>query len=337
MKKLIILIFMFVLVVGCTESAVVQSPAINSPEVFRTFEWDTPVPMPQYNDKSLIDLVDGSTDVVSGSFVGYVGNENSNEFMLEFVVDEVVKGATAENETILVHNDILLWSDNVCTAYNYVVGNKYLIVARRSDSVYLDHILMTPVTDLFLPITDNIGAYMRKLPLNMDIIEKMSSSTASVFDVYTESDLNPENAINDTQDVVEYIKERASSKNFNEVSIRNPEYTTSTDIDTIVEQSQFVLLVTPTQSEIVSEWRGTETFRCTVNAIYKGSSHGVPESIFLPFFIDQVTIGEKYVVLINRVDGEDSTSLVFGLSSKSSVFSESDDDIQNVYAALGIA
>ncbi len=111
-------------------------------------------------------------------------------------------------------------------------------------------------------------------------------------------------------------------------------YTTSTDINEIAQECEYILRVTPTESVVVSDWRGTETFTCSVEEKIKGE-YEIPDSIDIPFFIGQVEIGDSYIVMVNRAGGASGDSIVFTLAAKDNTVLPSDSAaVQRIMDAL---
>lgn len=261
--------------------------------------------------------------VIEATFVrdvGFVGDPRNGSYELEFKVEDVLKGCIDE-ETIYARLSLNSsdWSGGVdesdepyraYTIFNYIEGHRYLLIAERHDSVYYDHPLYIINNLDFLPIDDDLGAFVWGHDLATD--------DSGFIDREKMAELVPRGCY------IDYISRLCESRPWVADTVNYPPYTTSTDMYEIAKECEFVLAVTPKREELVSDWRNTATYACDVERVIKNSSVKHPVEIdyelHLPFVIDSIEEGEQYIVMVNRASGADSDSIVFALAAKTAVY-----------------
>lgn len=268
--------------------------------------------------------------VIEATFVrdvGFVGDPRSGSYELEFKVEDVLKGSIDE-ETIYARLSLNSsdwhggWGEadepyGEYTIFNYVEGHRYLLIANKDDSVYYDHPLYRISNLDFLPIDDDLGAFVWGHDLATD--------DSGFIDREKMAELVPGGSY------IDYISRLCESRPWVADTVNYPPYTTSTDMYEIAKECEFVLAVTPKREELVSDWRNTATYACDVERVIKNSSVKHPVEIgyelHLPFVIDSIEEGEQYIVMVNRASGADSDSIVFSLAAKTAVYESNEETI----------
>lgn len=260
--------------------------------------------------------------VIEATFVGdvgFVGDPRSGSYELEFKVENVLKGSIDE-ETIYARLALNSsdwsggWDESdepygAYTIFNYIEGHRYLLIANRDDSVYYDHPLYRISNLDFLPIDDDLGAFVWGYNLATD--------DSGFIDREKMEELVPGGSY------IDYIAKLCERRPWVAEENGIP-YTTSTDMYEIAKECEFALAVTPKREELVSDWRNTATYACDVERVIKNSSVKHPveigDEIHLPFSIDSIEEGKQYIVMVNRASGADSDSIVFALAAKTAVY-----------------
>lgn len=305
MKKIsiaIVLALAFAVFAGCTETEVSAFREVDAPSVAPG--------MQQRTDLQFEEFVDMATDILTATFVEHAGSKSDGSSELRFLVGDILKGSYA-GEEILVCVTPSYQSDGTYQEYNFVEEHDYLLIVEehimRSDEYNRYYLL----GDLFIPLDDNIGAYMNYTPLESDDIATEVLDADS--DHETSEELSNDYLLSYTTELCENSPETAPA---------GIPYTRETAIEDIVPASEFILLVTV--GENFTGMSGTDIRFCTVDEIIKGDST-IPNEILIAFMENEAIVpGYRCCVLINRADGADSSSRVFAESSPNSVIPLSD-------------
>ena len=313
MKKFIsILILLAVFVSGCS----VENKNAPFKNTTGEIQYET--------DKEYVsfeEAVQQATDVIVATFKGYHKHDYYTE--LEFEISEILKGETEES-TIYVFETIsgVSVTGEKETSYttgqcNFIQGNDYLLILEREISVYYEHDRYTMVGEIFLPLDDDIGYYMYNQP-----IKEFSGQ------LHTHENANS---------ITSVVKELCETEQ-NEVTFYGSEYVTSTDIDVILEQSDYIVRVHVDEQMIEGVLNNTQTYSCTITELLKGEftedeKEEWENVIYVIFPKDEVSAGEEYILLLNRAD---TSSRLFVYSSKNSIFQvANEEEAQHLYNEFG--
>lgn len=320
MKRLLALVLVFIGFVALFGCASEPEPS-GLPALYRTVACEE---MPA-NVCTMYSQIPTLEDSISGAYVikatfvgdvGFRGKARNGMYEMEFTVDATLKGSIDEDTIYTSMSlDAYSWSEGECTIFNYVKGHQYLLIARKDDSVYYDHPYYSIRSSDFLPLDDDIGAFVWGYDL--------AAAGSDFIDREKMAELVP------SGNAIEYIEKLCEKRPW--VAEEEQKYTTSVDMYEIAKECEFVLAVTPKSISLVSDWRNTATYYCTVNRQIKNSSVKYPvhigDEIHLPFFIDSVEEGEQYIVMVNRAGGADSGSSVFSLAAKTAVYASDEETI----------
>jgi len=116
-----------------------------------------------------------------------------------------------------------------------------------------------------------------------------------------------------------FVKEAKSPKE------KVKDYTTASDLPTIVSESGFILEINVRELMVEGLTGNCNTYSCDVQTVYKGRSVATSEDrddIWVVLMKGSVEVGETYVVMVNK---DDVKSLIYTQSSKKSVIPSSDE------------
>lgn len=302
--------------VGCASSESAEPP------VFREIQVPYTGSSAQYEEWSLEKTIDNSSDIFTATFTQYVGDPESGSYELEFAVGDVIRG-DCKDDTIYVYKRLTNWTGSLYEEYNYVEGHEYMLILNRRESVYYDHDIYLSTSNIFIPLSDAIGAYMDYKPL-AERVETVAKEEQSL----SRDILSADNIA--LVDYVETVCISAPEPTYSPAT----RYTKETELSAILPESEYVLLVEPFE-HLNTGASNTETFMCSVSQVLVGEN--VPEEIYFTFFTGTAEIGGRYYIAANRSGGKDSGSDVFVPSSKNSVIvADNETRVQELFMELGI-
>ncbi|MDR0889237.1 MAG: hypothetical protein LBM28_01145 [Oscillospiraceae bacterium] len=260
----------------------------------------------------------GFTEAVSCSDVIVVGEyvapgvfeDNGNWPMHTFKVKEVWRGDVPDETVHLFgfnnYYHIIEGGSYQAGSNDFEKGREYLLIMESHDSLYFDFTQYAIIGNMYIPIEDFSQSTMYGEPLEMH--------TDEVFE--------------DLAALHEWIQNAEPP----EPKVKN--FTTATDLPTIVEESGLVLQVKITG--IAEEGAGnSRIYNCEILEEIKGGSTESllgRNDIWLSLQLGKVEVGETYIVLVNRL-GEDSLACI--QSSLNSVFPLSETEtIEEIYALV---
>ena len=176
----------------------------------------------------------------------------------------------------------------------YTEGEDYILIMQKGDSLFYEYPEYQVLTNIFIPAADPSKSTMQGEPLT-------------------------EVAGLDAEGIKNQIR-RARAVN----AAPAKDYTTATDLPTIVAESDLVLKVNITDIAVESEFANCNTYYCDVQQILKGGSVETSEErgdIMVTLTKESVEVGKTYVLLLNRID---ETSILYTQSSLGSVIPSGD-------------
>ncbi|MDR0326073.1 MAG: hypothetical protein LBI19_08290 [Oscillospiraceae bacterium] len=191
-------------------------------------------------------------------------HETAASVEYEFMVKEVLRGEIPEKRIFLV---------NLRNKDAYTVGEEYLLIMNRHDSLFYDYPLYTTFTGIHIPAHDTAAGTMYG--------EAISRSYAG--------------------DIKELLREAAFTEKEQGVH-----YTTSDDMATVVAESEFILEVKVKELPEEGRFNGSPYY-CELISILKGGEVNFMESgdIIVTLMKGSVELGGTYIVMANR-SGDDS-------------------------------
>lgn len=332
---LALIIVIFAALFGCDaglteEAAPPSADESGLPPLHRTLACDDPpnVVCAMYAKvPNLEDRLSGRY-VIEATFVrdvGFVGDPRDGSYELKFKAEDMLKGSIDE-ETIYARLSLNSsdwsggWDESdepygAYTIYNYVKGHRYLLIAERVDSVYYDHPLYLINNSDFLPIDDDLGAFVWGHDLATD--------DSGFIDREKMEELVPGGSY------IDYIARLCQSRPW--VSEENGvPYTDSTDMYEIADECDFIIAVTPGHMR-ESTWNYIVSGECEVNRVIKNTSTRrflyTGDEIYLTFFDGSVVEGEQYIVMINKLGGADGREGIYHLAAKTAVYESNEETI----------
>lgn len=326
---LALIIAIFAALFGCTaglteETVPPSADESGLPPLHRTLACDDPpnVVCAMYAKvPNLEDRLSGRY-VIEATFVedvGFVGDPRDGSYELKFKAEDMLKGSIDE-ETIYARMSLNSsdwsggWDESdepygAYTIYNYVKGHRYLLIAERVDSVYYDHPLYLINNSDFLPIDDDLGAFVWGHDLATD--------DSGFIDREKMAELVPGGSY------IDYISRLCESRPWVADTVNYPPYTDSTDMYEIADECDFIIAVTPGHMR-ESTWNYIVSGECEVNRVIKNTSTRrflyTGDEIYLTFFDGSVVEGEQYIVMINKLGGADGGEGIYHLAAKTAVY-----------------
>ena len=192
--------------------------------------------------------------------------------------------------------------------YNYEIGNDYILILSKFDSVYYEEAIYSIIANIYIPL---FGDTIQTIQSYQETVTECNVSTKFEF--------------------IEYINQQLQSKTPYEQgsSTYIKEYTKSNQLDDIVKDAKYIVKVKANAMEVEGIDR-TNTYEFTVLESYKGDINFFPEpsQIVASVFKGDVELGEEYILMLDDIS---QTSLYYVLSSKNSVVStDYEDEIMNL-------
>ncbi|MDR0325691.1 MAG: hypothetical protein LBI19_06330 [Oscillospiraceae bacterium] len=258
---------------------------------------------------SFQEIVEMSNCVVVASFVS---SKITDRGRVEsaFNVIEVLRGEVSEKTIYLT--EAKGYSTVLDSEYSYETGNtayepkkQYILIMRRSDSLFYDYPQQVLLAGIFIPV-DDIG--------------KSTMYGASL------SEMTGVESADDIKSIIRTAKGPADE---------GQRYTTAIDFPTIIDESDYVLEVRIRGLYVEGITGNSNTYFCKILDTIKGRNiNTIEESdeILVSLIKDSVVVGETYILMINSV-GEDS--VIYTQSSKNSVISIKDNEaVKEIEAIL---
>lgn len=293
MKKIsLVVVFMLLVCCSCAEKDNTEiSKAIDTEDVIT----ENIIVNTQMRFLTFDEAVDLSDCAAIAEFVSYKDNGGYIEYT--FNVKEVLRGEIPEKTIHVFSSKGFAHVEGTDYTYEigndiYTVGEAYLLIMERNDSLFYEYPHHLLVTDIFLPEKDAQKSTMYGQRF-ADIAGKKS-----------------------TDDIRTHIMKAK------EPGRRGGErYTAASDWGTIVKESDLILKVKITGLMVEGITGNSNTYYCEVLDALKGDSIARREDILISLVKGSVDVGETYIVLVNRV-GEQSS--IYTQSSKKSVIPLSD-------------
>ncbi|MCL1806636.1 MAG: hypothetical protein FWG31_02920 [Oscillospiraceae bacterium] len=234
------------------------------------------------------EAIEGSDCVVVGKYLSFT--DDPDAIRHEFAVKEILRGEIHEEVIHLYAGKGLSTVWEIVYTYRvdrheYIVGEEYILVMNRLDSIFYDHPRCVLVTDIHIPAKDiKSGTMYDKL----------------ISDSYE-------------GDILFLIKGTKMP-----VGWKSKNYTTAEDMPAIVGETDLILEVKI--QEIYSEWGG---YLVDVLNVLKGDPSPQMNDVILSLLETDLDVGGTYVVLVNW-PGVERTGRIFTPSSYKSVFHVSD-------------
>jgi hypothetical protein len=227
------------------------------------------------------------------AFLSYKEKNGYVEYTFE--VNEVLRGNVSERTIHLV--DTVGETDVAGTSYErgrdiYTVGEDYLLLTQRNDSLFYDYPLYVPVAGAFIPVKELGASAISGKPVSVDEIN-----------AFLEKARRP------------VINAQAISETKN--------YLTSDDLKAVTLASDLVLEVKINALLAEGIYNGNP-YNCTVVQSLKGAPVNTIEGtndIILTLLKGSVALGETYVVMVNRIE---ETSVIYTQSAKNGVIPSAD-------------
>ena len=241
---------------------------------------------------SFVEAVEGSNCAAIAEYIGYT--EISGGIRYEFLKKEVLRGDIPEEIIYLVSpigrtcvTDSGYIYENGRTD-TYAVGDEYLLILQRLDAFYLEHPQCVLPTDIFIPAKDMANGTMYSEPIS-------KSYDGDIMKLLRDTKL-PEDT--------------------------SPRFSKAEDMPAIVAETDLILEVRIDVLPVESDLKG-DSYYCELIDILKGGKVNKMDGghIILTLLKGTVKIGDRYIVLVNRVD---EGSSIFTQSSMKSVFHVSD-------------
>ena len=322
MKKLLIftcLILLFSLI-SC-QTATTEIPSSNITDENETEETDFRKPRPigesSWQSSSISDalyhdleyVIDATTHIIVATYIekyDYIGHCE-----YKFSVKSQIKGRI-DDKYIYVY--CRYW-DKISTGKgatysdggNYKSGNDYILLLSKDVSVYFDHDRYSVWTGTFFP-TDSPEDFAM---FRTEPVAKHSSAPAETF--------------SSTEIFIEYLKQQTAADTTKE-EYGGREYTRSTDMETIVDEAEYVLRIIPRNLDSKDLWYN-ERWTCDIVKQYKGKIE--LSSIIIDFLPDTVELEQECIVTLV------GTSLpnYFDISARNSVIDIGKESVVMEYIA----
>jgi len=243
-------------------------------------------------------LIEKNSDNSIRTYTFTVNNVIKNEMLIqEFTV-------ISTDADISVSQDGKILYDYSTTQNPYELGESYILVLERKDSVYDGEVFLI-VADIYVPLEgeniNEIRQYNQPIDNNVFTISDWVTYVNNVID----KDSDTYNSLNST---IEYVD--------------------SNDINEILNGSKYVVRVRI--NEMYVEGRtNRDTYNCTVLHEFtgeidnfKGNSNS--KEILIPFFKGTIEPGSEYIIMLNDTD---ANSLIYSLSSANSVYLPTDNAV----------
>lgn len=176
----------------------------------------------------------------------------------------------------------------------YTEGEEYILIMQKGESLFYEYPEYQVLTNIFIPAVDPSKSTMRGEPL---------------------TEINGM----DINGIKNHIR-RARVAN----AAPERDYTTATDLPTIVAETDLVLEVKITGLSTEGQFANCNTYYGDVQQILKGGPVNTSEErgdIQVTLTKESVEIGETYVLLLNRID---ETAIIYTQSSLGSVIPSGD-------------
>lgn len=247
-------------------------------------------------------LVATATDIIKGKCVGVDKKDDYVEY--EFVVINRYLGEEVEDNIFVYVPDYAVTVINTDYSYRlsdltYKEGSEYYLVLSKHVDVYLPHDRYINVGgNLFMPAND------------------ISHSTLYGETLINHAQTKSINAEKDLTDYLSKITTNKTDKNQTNMIIGIP-YITDTDMNSIIDKSDFILRV-----KIGEEvYKGIADDRCTYDCVVIRSMKGSVNSnelVRIVFPKDSVIEGNEYILALTEFKGVSPRSFV--MSSKNSIY-----------------
>ncbi|NLI62232.1 MAG: hypothetical protein GX362_02345 [Methanosarcinaceae archaeon] len=243
----------------------------------------------------------------------YLSYNTSNEYYTEykFKIKDVLRGEVSENEIYLFEVKGKNIVDNINYVYetgnnqhDYKVGNDYVLILEKTDSLFYDKTRYRSVTDIFIPLND---------------IGKSTMYGKQISEI----------AVKGKKEFKDYINTFKNTSTKDTKDTKKP-YTESNDLKEIINESDLVLKVKITGLMVEGTLHNGNTYYCNViNVLKEDDFKNLKENdnIRVTLMKGSVNVGEEYIVILNRINKK---SLIFTQSSKRSVISLNDTNTVNL-------
>ncbi len=250
------------------------------------------------------DLLEKTTDLIEGVFVSKT--ETKGVYYYEFTViknlrendtEETIKVQLMPADYSIVNNDIQFSTYDV----KYEPGKTYLLLLSRHSSVYTEG-------DVFSFVSDSLIIPLNKLTNTVSKQEILLYGTKLTEHLHSQGTISALNQGNFEGFILDKIR--------NNPLCDENSYIISTDVNHVIELSDYVLKVKIDNLYMESYTGDRITYTCTVEEVLKGTIN--KQSIKITFPINKVEIGNSYVVALSELEG--TSCEFFVMSSKNSVY-----------------
>ena len=209
-----------------------------------------------------------------------------------FQVKEVLQGKTAEKEIHLFE-----YTEDGKANSDYIVGDDYLLIMTKEDSLFYDYPLYFPVSKLVVPLGHVEDS-------------KMSGESFSA------------EAIHSLLEQLRNKPQRQAKTALQSAPIEaDKPYISATDFTAIVNESDVILEVKVTDL-LVEGIHNSATYTCAVQDVLAGGPIANSDGyIYITLINGSVKIGNTYIVMVNRVEKD---SWIYTQSAKNGVIPVSD-------------
>ncbi len=254
----------------------------------------------------LDDLLAYTTDVIKAKFVGLAFDESNDQWFFEFETIENLRGLNNE-KTFLVADNIMDYGyrdpdDRPVSSSHYQQGENYLLLLRRSTSVYSSNevILSFVCQYLVVPLDDDNKAYLKP-------------GESFLWGVYLGDHIKSEEIVKafENRKFEEYLLKEIEA---NPLMIGG-DYIKSTDMTEILRKSDYVIeVVIEHIDDSPSSPKDRVICDCKVLSELKGEVDC--ETPLVVFPQGKYAEGDRYIVAVSPVDSDS----FFKMSSLNSVY-----------------
>lgn len=276
LKKISVVFILGVMILnaGCSKQ-------INTQESFNTVESEE-----EY--VSFEKAIELSDCAVNAEYITYIDNGDYVEY--EFKVNNVLYGDVPDSNIYLFSMKGTAHVEEIESTYDigdnkYTVGDEYILVMEKNSSLFYDHDRYMLIGEMIIPVDNTNESVMYDQPIKTESKAILNSST---------------NIVKYIQDIK---KSDANTESSDELS-----YTKSNDMKTMISEADYVLELTVESLEVEGLVHNGNTYSCSSITVLKGDSLVKDEAgkILVTLLKDSVEIGNKYIVMVNKVD-ENST------------------------------
>lgn len=251
------------------------------------------------------DLLGDVTDVIEGNFVSLT--EEGGVYYYEFNDVKSLRGKGTDS-TIMVQSVpadySIIGTDIQFSTYDidYESGRSYLLLLSRHSSVYTEGEVFSFVNDSLIIPLDTFSS-------SFSTLKEMSLYGRALSNQFKNHDTN---LAVEQGNMKEFVLEKIQG---NPLSNEN-DYIISTNVSDILAMSEYVLVVKIDELFMESYTKDRITYCCSVEEVIKGLLN--KQDIKITFPIDEVEIGNSYIVAVNELQGTGANYFV--MSSKNSIY-----------------